>query len=103
MLGPPGAGKGTQSDRFARTHGLPKIATGDILREAVMAATPMGQAARATMDAGELIGDEGMIGIVGDRLGRPRTGGGVLPDRVPPAGGRGRGAAAVLARPRPPP
>ena len=46
MLGPPGAGKGTQSERFARTHGLPKIATGDILREAVTAGTPMGRAAK---------------------------------------------------------
>jgi adenylate kinase len=57
MLGPPGAGKGTQAERFARTHGLPKISTGDILREAVVAGTPMGQAATATMDAGELVGD----------------------------------------------
>src|SRR5260221_1264138 len=92
MLGPPGAGKGTQSDRFARTHGLPKIATGDILREAVMAATPMGQAARATMDAGELIGDEVMIGIVGDRLGRPSNAGGVVGHGVPGAGPQGRAA-----------
>src|SRR5260221_2624077 len=95
MLGPPGAGKGTQSDRFARTHGLPKIATGDILREAVMAATPMGQAARATMDAGELIGDEVMIGIVGDRLGRADTAGGVRSRRVPPEVAPGRGVLAI--------
>ena len=83
MLGPPGAGKGTQSERFARTHGLPKIATGDILREAVMAGTPMGLAAKATMDAGELVGDDVMIGIVGDRLARPDTHAGFVLDGFP--------------------
>src|SRR5258706_15770263 len=83
MLGPPGAGKGTQSERFAATYGLPKIATGDILREAVMADTPMGQAARATMDAGQLVGDDVMIGIVGDRLTRPDTASGFVLDGFP--------------------
>jgi adenylate kinase len=83
MLGPPGAGKGTQSERFARTHGLPKIATGDILREAVNAGTPMGLAAKATMNAGELIGDAVMIGIVGDRLKRPDTKAGFVLDGFP--------------------
>lgn len=83
MLGPPGAGKGTQSERFARTHGLPKIATGDILRDAVMTGTPMGQAAKATMDAGELVGDDVMIGIVGDRLHRPDTTTGFVLDGFP--------------------
>ena len=83
MLGPPGAGKGTQSERFARTHGLPKIATGDILREAVMAGTPMGLAAKATIHAGELVGDDVMIGIVGDRLARPDTKAGFVLDGFP--------------------
>lgn len=83
MLGPPGAGKGTQSERFARTHGLPKIATGDILRDAVKAGTPMGQAAGAAMDAGELVGDDVMIGIVGDRLMRPDTTTGFVLDGFP--------------------
>jgi adenylate kinase len=83
MLGPPGAGKGTQSERFARTHGLPKIATGDILREAVKAGTPMGRAAAAAMDAGKLVGDDVMIGIVGDRLGQPDTSTGFVLDGFP--------------------
>ncbi len=83
MLGPPGAGKGTQSERFARTHGLPKIATGDILREAVMARTPMGLAARETMDKGVLVGDEVMIEIVGERLKRPDTTRGFVLDGFP--------------------
>jgi adenylate kinase len=83
MLGPPGAGKGTQAERFARTHGLPKISTGDILREAVTEHTPLGCAARETMDRGELVGDEVMIGIVGGRLGRPDTAGGFVLDGFP--------------------
>jgi len=83
MLGPPGAGKGTQAERFARTHGLPKISTGDILREAVHEHTPLGCAARETMDRGELVGDAVMIGIVGERLGRPDTPGGFVLDGFP--------------------
>ena len=83
MLGPPGAGKGTQSERFAKTHGLPKIATGDILREAVHAGTELGCIARKTMDAGQLVGDEVMIGIVGDRLARPDTSAGFVLDGFP--------------------
>jgi adenylate kinase len=68
MLGPPGAGKGTQAERLARTRRLPKISTGDILREAVQAGTELGRAARATMEAGNLVGDDVMIGIVRERL-----------------------------------
>ena len=83
MLGPPGAGKGTQSERFARARGIPKIATGDILREAVAAGTPMGLAAKATIHAGELVGDDVMIGIVGDRLARPDTKAGFVLDGFP--------------------
>ncbi len=83
MLGPPGAGKGTQAERFARTHGLPKISTGDILRDAVQAGTGLGRVAKATMDAGELVGDEVMIGIVRERLERPDTQGGFVLDGFP--------------------
>lgn len=83
MLGPPGAGKGTQAERFARTHGLPKISTGDILREAVQAHTPLGCAASETIDRGELVGDEVMIGIVGERLGRTDADRGFVLDGFP--------------------
>jgi len=83
MLGPPGAGKGTQAERFATTHGLPKISTGDMLREAVQAHTPLGCIARETMDRGELVGDEVMIGIVGERLGRSDTARGFVLDGFP--------------------
>jgi adenylate kinase len=70
MLGPPGAGKGTQAERLARRHQLPKISTGDILREAVQSRTPLGCIAKATMEAGNLVGDDVMIGIVEERLAR---------------------------------
>lgn len=71
LLGPPGAGKGTQAERLARQHGIPKISTGDILREAVHDETPLGQQAKAIMARGELVNDDVMIGIVRERLNRP--------------------------------
>lgn len=70
MLGPPGAGKGTQAERLARRHALPKISTGDILREAVQAGTDLGLVAKATMEAGNLVSDDVMIGIARERLDR---------------------------------
>jgi len=83
MLGPPGAGKGTQAERFARTRGIPKISTGDILREAVHAGTDIGRRAKAIMDRGELVNDEVMIGIVRDRLERDDTVEGFVLDGFP--------------------
>src|SRR5262249_32483465 len=70
VLGPPGAGKGTQADRFARARGIPRISTGDILREAVQAGTPLGLKAKAIMERGELVSDQIVIGIVRERLDR---------------------------------
>jgi adenylate kinase len=83
MLGPPGAGKGTQSERLARTKDLPKISTGDILREAVHAGTALGLAARETMEAGNLVPDDVMIGIVCERLDRADAHGGFVLDGFP--------------------
>jgi adenylate kinase len=83
MLGPPGAGKGTQAERFAARHNVPKISTGDILREAVSDGTELGRIARATMDAGNLVGDEVMIGIVTGRLGRADAKSGFVLDGFP--------------------
>jgi adenylate kinase len=83
VLGPPGAGKGTQAERFARDRGLPKISTGDILREAVQAGTELGRAAKAVMDAGRLVSDEIMIGIVRERLDRSDTARGFVLDGFP--------------------
>lgn len=83
VLGPPGAGKGTQADRIAATREIPKISTGDILREAVKAGTELGRRAKAIMDRGELVSDEVMIGIVQERLGRADAAHGFVLDGFP--------------------
>ena len=83
MMGPPGAGKGTQADRFAGAHGIPKISTGDVLREAVQAGTELGRVAKATMDAGGLVSDEIVIGVVRERLQRPDVERGFVLDGFP--------------------
>ena len=83
MLGPPGAGKGTQAERFARTRGIPKVSTGDILREAVHASTDIGLRAKAIMDRGELVGDDVMIEIVRERLERNDAMNGFVLDGFP--------------------
>lgn len=83
MLGPPGAGKGTQAERFARLHGIPKVSTGDILREAVQSGSELGREVKAVMDRGELVGDDLIIGIVGERLKRPDAMAGFVLDGFP--------------------
>ena len=83
VLGPPGAGKGTQAERFARDRGVPRISTGDILREAVQAGTPLGRAAKAVMDTGRLVGDDVMNGIVRERLTKPDVTPGFVLDGFP--------------------
>ena len=83
MLGPPGAGKGTQAERISRTRRLPKISTGDILREAVSARTSLGCAAKESMEAGRLVGDDVMIGIVHERLDRADARNGFVLDGFP--------------------
>jgi adenylate kinase len=83
MLGPPGAGKGTQAERIARTRHLPKISTGDILREAVHDRTPLGCAAKEEMEAGHLVSDDVMIGIVRERLERADARKGFVLDGFP--------------------
>ena len=83
MLGPPGAGKGTQAERLAQGRGIPKISTGDILREAVHAGTDIGLQAKAIMDRGELVSDDVMIGIVRERLERKDAADGFVLDGFP--------------------
>jgi len=83
IMGPPGAGKGTQSDLLAKSRSLPKIATGDIFREAIRQGTPMGLRAKALMDQGQLVDDATVIGIVRERLARPDTASGFLLDGFP--------------------
>lgn len=83
MMGPPGAGKGTQAGRFARERGLPKISTGDMLREAIKEKNHVALAAKARMDRGELVDDPTMIAIVRERLMRPDTRAGFVLDGFP--------------------
>jgi len=82
LLGPPGAGKGTQGDLLAAKLGVPKIATGDVLRSAVREGTPMGLAAKAAMDRGDLVPDEVILGIMKDALGAPAAAKGAILDGV---------------------
>ena len=83
MLGAPGAGKGTQAERFALKHGLPKISTGDILRQGVKDQLPVALVAKAKIDRGELVDDETMVAIARERLARPDTDAGFVLDGFP--------------------
>lgn len=83
MMGPPGAGKGTQADAVARAYGIPKISTGDILREAVRTGTELGRQAQAIMARGDLVDDDLMVAIVRERLGRPDAARGFILDGFP--------------------
>ena len=83
MMGPPGAGKGTQASRFAKERGVPKISTGDMLREGIKDRNPVALEAKARMDQGALVDDATMIAIVRDRLSRPDTRDGFVLDGFP--------------------
>ncbi|HET8624517.1 MAG TPA: adenylate kinase [Gemmatimonadales bacterium] len=107
LMGPPGAGKGTQGAVLAKALGIPKFATGDLLRDAVKRGTPLGLQAKAVMEAGHLVGDDIILGVVREELARPEAARGVVLDgvvrTVPQAEGvdrllaeRGRSLDAVL-------
>ncbi|MEW6778051.1 MAG: adenylate kinase [Bdellovibrionota bacterium] len=83
LMGPPGAGKGTQAKRMVSALGVPQISTGDILRAAVKAQTPLGVKAKGFMDRGELVPDEVIIGVVEERLRAEDACGGFLLDGFP--------------------
>jgi adenylate kinase len=83
LLGPPGAGKGTQAGFITEAYGIPQISTGDMLRSAVKAGTPLGVAAKKVMDSGSLVSDDTIIGLVKERLQEPDCAKGYLFDGFP--------------------
>jgi adenylate kinase len=83
LLGAPGAGKGTQAAFICRKFGIPQVSTGDMLRAAVKASTPLGLAAKKVMDAGGLVSDDIIIGLVKERIAQPDCANGFLFDGFP--------------------
>jgi adenylate kinase len=83
LLGPPGAGKGTQASFITQAYGIPQISTGDMLRAAITAGTPLGLAAKQVMDSGSLVSDDIIIALVKDRLKEPDCARGYLFDGFP--------------------
>ena len=83
LFGPPGAGKGTQSKILTQTRGLPQLSTGDMLRAAIVAGTPLGLASKALMDKGALVPDETVIGIIAERYDQPDCAHGAVFDGFP--------------------
>lgn len=97
LLGPPGAGKGTQGALLAQDMGLPKFATGDLLRAAVREGTPLGRQAQAVMDAGHLVSDDIILGIIAEQLAQPAAAHGVVFDGVVRTIPQAEGVADLLA------
>ncbi len=98
MLGAPGSGKGTQAHRIQVEHGFPQVSTGDLLRRAVADKTPLGQKAKAVMDAGELVSNDIVLGMIEERIARPDAAGGFVLDGYPRNAAQAGDLEAVLAK-----
>src|SRR5438094_3552439 len=96
LLGPPGAGKGTQAQKLAARWGIPQISTGDMLREARRAGTELGKKVAAVMDSGALVSDELVVSLVEERLGRPDAANGAILDGFPRTLGQASALDALL-------
>ncbi len=96
LLGAPGSGKGTQAQRLQARHGIPQVSTGDLLREAVAAGSELGRAAKAVMEAGQLVDDRTMLGIIRERLLRRDAARGFILDGFPRTIVQADGLAALL-------
>lgn len=83
LLGAPGSGKGTQAQRLRQQKGIPQVSSGDLLREAVADGTELGRRAKSAMDAGELVTDDIVLGLIRERLGRPDAEAGFILDGYP--------------------